>query len=373
MKIKLFAIGAFLCLAVITTTCFLVMPSKMNPTDVSHGSLVVLSTSSTTTSEPNTTLTNPPLNRPTTSLNFPQNTQVAVWMWESPSHYLTTPGELDGTFARLQALGVNAVYVRIDDYIDISESAASVVRTQSLTNFDTALQVFTKKASTYGIRVHALAGSDDWETPNLSYIPLLLTQYVTNYNRRVATDEKLAGIQFDIESYSSTRFTTTENQLPILNDFITLVSTVVATVQKEQPDLTVGFAVPFWLDNTTRVLPTVPYNNKNQAAIYHIIDLLNTIKNGEILIMAYRNFAVGTNGTLELVSEEIAYANQGTTKVIVAQETLDYGEPSNATFYGQSLEKFITESHKINSGLQANKSYGGIAIHHLDSLFALQQ
>jgi hypothetical protein len=369
MKIKpKYSIAALICLGVLVTASYAIIPTRLDWVHFNNGSSVVISQNNMPTTSPEVSTSSP--SKP---LTLPDNTEVAVWMWQSPTHYLANNGEIERIFTQLRNSGVNAVYIRIDDYIDIIETRAGTKRDADLSRFEADLQAFTKTASRYGMTVYALAGKDTWEQPELSYIPVQLVEYVIDYNRRAESNERLAGIQYDIESYSSSRFAIPENQLQILNNFVKLVETIVTTVRTEQPDLVVGMALPYWLDNSTRVLPTISFNNKNQAALFHTIDLLNTIENGQVVIMAYRNFAVGTNGALELVAEEIAYANQGSTTVVVALETLDYGEPSNATFFGKTLKTFVFEANKIDSQLDSNRSYGGIAIHHLDSFFLLKR
>ena len=59
--------------------------------------------------------------------------------------------------------------------------------------------------------------------------------------------------------------------------------------------------------------------------------LLNELPYGRLIIMAYRNFATGSNGTIDISSPEIQLANPGSVNVIVGQDA-DV-QPNYVTFY----------------------------------------
>ena len=281
-----------------------------------------------------------------------------IWMWHSPTtmSFETMESEL----AFLETEGFTTVYIDITDYIDIYESGDTL----SETAFTMRLKAFTEIAAEKNIKVEALVGGTIWADPNYNYVPEILLRYVIAFNEKPEHTIKITGIQFDVETYNQPEFTTLANQRRLLTDYLTMVQNLTTIVETESPELKLGFAVPFWFDNETRNLPQVAFNGTNQPTGFHVLDTINTIQNGYIVIMDYRNKTGGKNGSIKLATPQLNYANENTpnVKVIIAQETTNV-QPANITFFGKpesALDKALDE---LTEAFRENDAFAGFAIH----------
>jgi hypothetical protein len=89
--------------------------------------------------------------------------------------------------------------------------------------------------------------------------------------------------------------------------------------------------------------------------------------------MSYRNFFEGNDGVEGLSVPELteASANGYSTKVIIAQETGDVS-PDYVTFYGLPKEDLSYHLSTINSSFAKYNSFGGSAVHYLDTYLELE-
>ena len=291
-------------------------------------------------------------------------------MWDAPSTYKEQ--DLKELFSFAKREGINAVYVRIDDYIDIAEMPASEERTRALNSFTASLQRFVRLAHSDDITVYGLAGHPTWADKEHRYISQKIIEYAIDYNASSMPNDRLAGMHFDIKLYNLPSFANEANQTGILSDLILLTDAVALQVKQSDANFAVSFAVPYWLDNTTRVLPAITYKNKTQPAVFHMIDALNQIPRGYIIAMAYRNTLEGTNGTMALVDDEIHYASGTNVHILVAQETKNK-EPATITFFGKRRSEVKTAAELIVDFYHASPAFGGIAIHDLEGYRSLQK
>lgn len=304
-------------------------------------------------------------------VTFPAETHVGIWMWDAPGEY--SDEKLTKFFTVAKNDGVNAVYVRIDDYVTLWERGhvgENIVseKEQFVNNID----VFIEKASAYDISVYALAGGDTWAGVDYLYIPVLLTDFVLEYNKSSLPEKRLAGLHFDIESYSQPRFQNEELQLPILTEFVEMVAMLTAQIKQGDEDLILGITVSYWLDDETRKLPHVTYKGVVKPTIYHVIDIMDELPESDLIIMAYRNRADGENGAIDLVRHEMEYTVDTNVKVIVALETIFYPEEAHASFYGQSKDYFLIEANKVYEHYKNYPNFGGIAVHDMDGYLGLK-
>ncbi len=308
---------------------------------------------------------------PPTIASFPEHHEIATWVWEGPDTFNEFNRSVMLDEAKKE--GVSTIYLRIDGYMDIIENSRETLqrRATQAAAFSQSLFHFVRMANAYGIHVHALAGHPAWAEDTHDYIPRRLVDYVLEYNT-AHPDARLAGIHFDIESYNQPAFSRPNEQRRILASFVALVDELTERVEQNDPELALGFALPFWLDGATRQLPQVTLNGKTQHAAFHVIDSLNRIPNGSIVLMAYRNKHGGHNGTVRLVEDEILYANNTRVKVIVANETTNV-EPRSITFFNRRRSDVKYISQKIADAYANHPSFGGIAVHDLKGYLQLRK
>lgn len=305
---------------------------------------------------------------------FPTDKTIAVWDWSNPM--TRDSKELSDLARYLYMHQVNTVYVDITVLADIQQAndEAEMARlTQSLKRYVTAM-------SKRNIRVFAAAGHVDWSKPSLRHIPLAIQQYTYEYNRD-HPNARLAGLEFDIESYNQIGFehaSSTEKSLVLIE----LLNTVYEVVMQHHEYLQdtrdsafeIGFAVPYWFDNQNGNIPPVTWHGNTGPTIYHLLDTLNTMPSSNIVVMAYRNAASGSDGTIFHSRTEVEYAQAKArnVQVIIGQEVTDI-EPAKITFAGMTPTELSNEVSVITEAFKHIPAYGGIAINDLQGLQELDK
>jgi len=222
---------------------------------------------------------------------------------------------------------------------------------------------FLEKCHAAGIKVQGLGGDPHFALRERHQFALDKMQRVLDYNAGVSAPRRLDGYQWDVEPYILDGFKTDQHD-SILEQYLKFVETAVSMVQKSaysgQFDL--GFAVPFWFDKEVQ---SVAWKGKKQPAVFHVMEILSSLPQSYIAIMAYRDHASGSNGSIEVSQTEMDYAAAHTPKVgiWVGLETGKV-EPASITFYGKTnadLEKAITE---VNAAFHSCPNFRGAAIHH---------
>lgn len=262
------------------------------------------------------------------------------------------------------ANGFNAIYVTVDDYLPIYAMPAGTTKTQALTNYQNSIDQFIAYAASKNISVDAEAGDKDWaETKQSS--ALAIENFVISYNSTHAN--KFRHVQYDIEPYLLANYET--NKAQVLTNYITLVDKLVAN---DTLNLGVEMVIPHFFGSNDGWTPDISYNGKTASTFSHLLSLLDQHSGDAILVMAYRNFAAGTNGTIDIASDELAEASSGshTTRVLIAQETGNV-DPSYVTFYGLSKSVLWGQVALINQYFGTSSAFSGIAINYIDPFLAL--
>src|SRR5215208_3592678 len=150
------------------------------------------------------------------------------------------------------------------------------------------LRRFVRRASSLGFTVHAVAGGPNWTAETHRYLGPMTLQLIADYNRDADPDERLVGIQFDIEPYVEDGFWGDVERS--LQDYLwTLRDIVDAYEQVRDQDgskgLALGFAIPFWFDGTPEA-PAVQFGESPEpkAAAFHLIDMLRDLPEAYVLV-----------------------------------------------------------------------------------------
>lgn len=217
---------------------------------------------------------------------------------------------------------------------------------------------FNIRAHRMGITVHALAGDPRWGQSRYHQIPLDWCEAVRAFNAQGTAPERFDGIHSDVEVYLLSK-SWNERPAELLGGYLDLHVKMRDSLRQDR-GLTFGVDIPFWFDDdpSFRIL----WQGAVKPPSYHILDLVD-----EVAVMAYRNFAEGPDGTIQLVSLEMDYADRIGKKVMVGQETQEDLFPAYVTFGGTSCQEFNLQVEKIESALGSRPSFGGIALHHYES------
>ncbi len=324
--------------------------SQVTPPDTNENPNLIISTNTTNT------VADKPVKTSLPPMNLPKST----WLWHSPLKL--TEQKMQEYLDFLKQEEISTVYIDITDYIDIYENGD----TGQITQFTNKLAQFTQLADKDNIKVEALVGGNIWARPPYDYVPNKILDFVIVFNQQ-PQHVKLAGIQYDVESYNLPEFTSRDEQLVILTEYLTMVQNLTDKVATQSPALRLGFAVPFWFDNYTRELPLITFNKTENPVGFHVLDILQSINNGYIVIMDYRNKTEGPNGSIELAKPQIDYATKYDSKVsvIIAQETTNV-EPISITFFNQPKNNLNQALEELEQAFSYTKSLEGFAIHDID-------
>lgn len=320
---------------------------------------------STLTSAPETVppaTTTPVVVPPTTS----SSQEYGVWVWDSP--YAMGTVKSNDVINKASSNRFNAIYITIDDYLDIMSMPNGTLKTQALNNYTSALTAFITYAHQKGIAVDAEAGWRDWAKPTLRYKAYAVLEFVNSYNA-THPNSKFRNIQYDVEPYILPEYET--EKATVLYDFIEMTNQLVI---KNTSDLGIAMVIPHFYDSAQNWTPLITFNGKQASTFTHILTALDVKQNNSIIIMAYRDHAKGVDGTIGLSQPEIAEASLAghRVKINVAQETGNV-DPNYVTFYGKTKSQLMSELKIITDTFSTSRAFGGLSVHYLDPFLELAQ
>jgi hypothetical protein len=294
----------------------------------------------------------------------------SVYLWQSPLDMPVTQMNEDLSF--VSSKGMNTIYLDISDYIDFYEQKDSPARVQKLDALHSSLQTFVGLATEKGLVVHALAGNKKWGFSDYAYIQTKFLDFINDYNSSVSENQKIKGMQFDVETYNDPDFN--KNKKDALDQYLLSLRATVKYYMVKKYNFKLGYTVPYWFDNENNNIPLITYKKKSAPIIYHMFDTLNKISKSYVVIMDYRNTVDGTDGSVAHAQNEVTYASKYAkhVKIIIAQETTDV-EPAKITFYNHMSEDFLNALLRINKTFQPYSVYDGIAVNDLGGMRAVSK
>lgn len=222
---------------------------------------------------------------------------------------------------------------------------------------------FLERAHAANIKVQGLSGDPHFALTPDHEKALDHMKRVLDYNKGASSERRVDGFQWDVEPYGLKEFKTDQHE-SILEQYLAFVNASVAMVKTDSADqrFALGFAVPFWFDKEAQ---SAKWQDKTQPTVFQVLDILSQVPDSYIAIMAYRDHADGSNGSIGVSQTEMDYANAHTPKVgiWIGLETGDV-QPASITFYGKTnavLERVIGE---VNDAFKSSASYRGVTIHH---------
>src|SRR5690606_32081869 len=109
-----------------------------------------------------------------------------------------------------------------------------------------------------------------------------------------------------------------QNKAPHLLHFVEFVDQSMERLLNS--DLRFSVVIPHFYDSKQNWTPLVTYAGRTDYTFNHVLRILDRKAGGSIILMSYRNFAEGKNGSIEISKVEVDEASDGyRTKVIVAQ------------------------------------------------------
>ncbi len=286
-----------------------------------------------------------------------------TWLW-TPTLQIT-PEYRDKIIKGAVDNSINTIYVSIDSYLDIFVMPNGKEKDEAKEKFDSILRDFIQVANKNGIKVDAEAGWQNWAEPGNSYKANVVLDYVINFNKR--NKEKFRGFQYDVEVYLLPEYF--ENREKTLSNFLSLINQTVTILNNT--DLQFSVVVPEFYDGTLDETPSFNYRGKKAYPIEHLLSILDRRARSKIIVMSYRNFSQGKDGSIDVSTNEILTANKYNTKVVLAQETGDV-PPPYITFYGKSKNEYEEQVKLLEDEFINEKSYGGLATHYINAFMELK-
>lgn len=293
----------------------------------------------------------------------------AVWDWSNISNHNTR--ELSETAEFLYMHQINAVFVDISAYYDLHTISDDGEKEKQISQYKNSISQYISAMDKRNIRVFAAAGHTDWSKVENQKIPLTIQDFVQDYNQN--NQYKFAGMEFDVESYNQSHFAEasfTEKEL-VLNEFLDMMDALASDHEKyvkesQQNEFELGFAIPYWFDNQNQNIKSVTWKDKTGPVLFHLLDRLNYLNRSNVVVMAYRNAALGNDGMIYHSRTEIEYARSKAQNVdiLIGIEVNDV-EPEKITFFGRSLTELSSEVDKLNMEFDDNSPFGGTAINDL--------
>lgn len=298
--------------------------------------------------------------------NIPLNDSFlenGTWLW-TPTLQIT-PEYRDEIIQGAVENSLNTIYISIDSYLDIFVMPNGKEKEEAKQKFENILKDFIKVANKNGIQVDAEAGWQNWAQPGNSYKASVILDYVINFNKR--NKEKFRGFQYDVEVYLLSEYF--EDRERVLSNFLNLISQTVTILNNT--DLQFSVVVPEFYDGTLDETPSFNYRGKKAYVFEHLLSILDRRVGSKIIVMSYRNFSEGVDGTIDISTDEILMANKYNTKVVLAQETGDV-PPPYITFHKKTKQEYEEEVKKLEAEFINERSYGGLATHYINSFLELK-
>ncbi|WP_203362051.1 amidase [Bacillus sp. REN10] len=262
----------------------------------------------------------------------------ATWLW----HTKEIVSNKESLLNFMQQNQVTDVYLQINK--DISASA---------------YKAFIKQASAKHIKVHALDGAPSWVSSNGVVYQERFFTWLNNYQLHALPEERFSGVHLDVEPYLYKGWKKQYQQT--VRSYQSLL--IQANQFAQQLGVPLAVDIPFWFDKRF-------YDN--QFGTGKLSDWVITHVNS-VTIMAYRDQALGSNGIIKLVQDEINYAASVNKRVSIGVETLPSKEGEFISFYEEGKEYMWEQLQIVQSSYKHFSSFGGFSIHSLQGWMNLKQ
>ncbi len=290
----------------------------------------------------------------------------ALWVWDAT--VLTNVRRADDLFAFCAQKNIKRLYLSVGDIF--SNRKRETTDPKHITA--PVLGKFLRAAHNKKIEVEALDGDPSFALQVHHREALGILQLALAYNKSAAPNEQLDGFQWDTEPYILDEFKAGgASQKAVLTAYLNSAAQL-RDAAKGSPKMRLGFAIPGFFDDAER---TIEWKGQTKPVAFHLTDILNALPSSYIVLMAYRDHALGVNGTVEVSQKEIEYVAQSAPKVKVwiGQETLDpTGDPPSISFFHLGENALEQALSQIQVAFKDRPALEGVAIHHWESYRVLK-
>src|SRR3989344_2203332 len=289
--------------------------------------------------------------------------EKGTWLWTPVLDI--TPKYRNSIITGAKKHGIRNIYISIDSYLDIFVMEDGPEKDRKKKMFDDILEDFITEAHKNNITVDAEGGWRNWAEEGHIYKAFAVVDYAIEFNK--THKEKLRGFQYDVEPYLLSYYQ--KDKMSVLRNFVTLINETVSRLHES--DLALSVVIPEFSDGTGGETPQFKYAGKTAYAIDHLLSVLERRPSSNIIIMSYRNFSLGDDGSVDISKHEVTSAKKYNTKIIIAQEIGEVNPPY-VTFHNTSKSYYEKQMQTIQKTFAKEKSYGGVAIHYINALLELK-
>ncbi|TVY03106.1 hypothetical protein [Cohnella terricola] len=252
---------------------------------------------------------------------------MATWVWDTTT--LTKDKGQMLAFAEEQ--GVNVIFLHID---------------RESKDFE-PYRDFVEEAHGLGIEVEALGGDPSWGlTGHLQEIDSFI-RWMEDYHSAVGEQAEFDGIHMDIEPYLLKEWE--RDREDVVRQWMENVEYLVNRIRRDT-SLRVSADLPFWIHK-------IPARANGNLGAW-MIERLDCV-----VLMNYRNFAVGENGIIDNALPMIREGTRAGKPVIVGLETGPVKEGEHVTFKGKSISSLHRQMRLSHLSLRGHAGYRGFSIH----------
>jgi hypothetical protein len=305
----------------------------------------------------------------------PARPALAAYEWRGLGQ-LTRPS----TRQRLRFLhgqGFTTVYVDLGECLDAADRPKTPERQALLRRLAGNLGYFVAEASRLGLTVHAVGAGPTWTDPDLRYLGPKLVRLVGQYNATAPPAQRLNGVQLDIEPYVDPSFF--DDTQHSLLAYLETMQAIVASYRQVRArpgnhTLRLGVAIPFWFDGEAGAPGPVPFGGATKPAAFHLVDMLADLTHAYLVVMAYRNFTAGEDGSIRLLGSEFGYlASAGASCGLVAGQEYTDEDPPQVTFHGLGRGVFRAAAAEIAAAYGHLAQFGGLSVNDVDAYMAADE
>lgn len=207
---------------------------------------------------------------------------------------------------------------------------------------------FIREASAQGIKVHAVAGHPAWALKSHQDRMLKIVNWVKQYNREAQEDERIQGIQLDIEPYLLPEWQ--QDQERVIREWKANIQVFVEAA-KADLELETSAAIAFWLDEI-----------KAEAGSDMPLSAWMISRFDTLVLMAYRDKVTGPNGILEQIDSEMKDGDRMGKNLLVAVN-LKEGDEDHTAFAEEGTAEMQKQLDLLSQNLNQHPSFKGVAIH----------
>ncbi|MFD0711807.1 SGNH/GDSL hydrolase family protein [Paenibacillus sp. GCM10027626] len=250
----------------------------------------------------------------------------ATWVWDTT----TLMEDKSKMLAFAEEQGVNVIFLHIDREKDFEPYRA-----------------FVEEAHGLGIEVEALGGDPAWGLTDYQQEIESFIGWIEDYQRAAVERAAFDGVHVDIEPYLLKEWE--QDRDDIVRQWMGNMEFLVQKV-KQDVSLRVSADLPFWIHK-------IPARDYGSVGAWMIEQL------DRVVLMNYRNFAVGENGIIANALPMIKEGTRAGKPVIIGLETAPTDEGEHTTFYGKGISSLNRQMQLSHFVMRWYSGYQGFSIH----------